>query len=114
MCPAEIDMYNTVCRNKFEGLESSIGEVKTIALKTHKAICESNGKKSILSRLDKIEEVQTVGNLHKPQFVKFGIRFCPIESRDIPRIIGAIGILILALDRLGALKPILQYVLRNP
>ena len=83
MTKQEIDMYDKVCKEKFEGLSGEIGEVKTIALKTHKAICESNGKPSILSRLDAIE----VDGKSKGILGKTGI-----ESRDLPRIIGMLGI----------------------
>ena len=75
----ERDMFNDVCKDKFNDLSSDISEVKTIALSTHKAICVSNGTQSVLSRLDKLEELKSDTGVKS----KFGIDFKPIESRDL-------------------------------
>ena len=113
MSKDEIDMYDKVCKGKFDAVDkrfnavdkrfdatdTSIKEVKTLQQATHKAICESNGKPSILSRLDMIEKDSEGGGLTK----KLGI-----ESRDLPRIICALGIVALVLERFGALQPILE------
>ena len=101
----EIDMYETVCKDKFQGLADGIKEVKGIAEKTHNAICVSNGKKSILSRLDAVED-----RSEQKTTTKWGIQFQAIESRDIPRIIGAIGITVLVLERFGALEPLIRMI----
>jgi len=47
--------YEKICKDKFDALKVGQDELKTIAQKTHKALCESNGKPSVLSRLEKLE-----------------------------------------------------------
>ena len=99
---SERDMYNDVCKEKFEDLKEGIKDVKKIALDTHKAICVSNGKKSILSRLDAIES-----DADEPK--RWGpFSFNPIESRDIPRIVGAFCLAILVLEKFGVLQPLIE------
>jgi len=86
-------MHDKVCEPKFEAYEKDQEEIKIILKKTHKALCESNGKPSVLARLNKLEEQIDIGGKKM-----WGIVFKPIESRDIPRIIVALGMTIILLD----------------
>jgi len=95
------EMYEKVCKPWQIQMAKSQDEIKTIALSTHKAICESNGKPSILSRLDMLEREDNAKT-------KFGVKFQPIESRDIPRVIIALGVVVLILERFGVLKPLME------
>jgi len=93
------ELYKTVCLPRGEAQDRELKEIKSLAKKTHKAICESNGKPSVLSRLDSLET-------EKPKTKTiFGF---PVESRDLPRIIGAAGIVALVLERFGALAPLID------
>lgn len=97
MTPEE--MQEKVCGPQLKRIED-------LAQKTHKALCESNGKPSVLSRLDAVEVAQQ--EPEKNTFTKFGIRFEQIESRDLPRILGAIALIILVLEKFGMLGPIMK------
>lgn len=102
------EMHEKVCEPKFEALSKGITEVKKISLKTHKALCESNGKPSLISRMEKAEEAIAKGKNQPKTFTKFGIVFKPIESTDIARTVGMLLLVVLVLERFGLLGSIMR------
>jgi len=82
--------------------------IETKLDKTHKALCESNGKPSIISRLEKAEAALVKQGKEPKTFTKFGIVFKPIESTDIARTVGMLLLVVLVLERFGLLGSIMR------
>ena len=101
------EMHDKVCEPRFKVLHDGQEEIKKIANATHKALCVSNGGPSVLSRLERIE-AGSEGKKATKTFMKGLLRFEPIESRDVPRIIFAAGMVILVLEKLGLLMPLIK------
>ena len=105
----ELSIYEHICKSRFDKLEEAMKAI-------HDKLFVSNGNRAMVEKIrDNEKAIKRMGeqSISKPSRVKtmLGVvRLQPIESRDIPRIIGAVGILILALDRLKALEPIMAYI----
>jgi len=100
------EMYEKVCKPKQDEIVEGQKEIKAIAESTYKAICVSNGKACVLARLDKLEGEARDNDIT----TKFGIKFKPIESRDLAGILIAFGVVMLVLERFGALQPLIEWV----
>jgi len=100
------DMYNDICKEEFKGLHEKLDAIDTRLFK-------SNGKRSIVETIRDNEKAldRHIEEGKKPAAAKtiLGgyVRCKPIESRDLPRIIVALGMVVLILERFGALEPII-------
>ena len=106
------DMYKNTCEKRFDSIDNAFSGL-------HKRLFESNGDRAIveLIRDNKNSIDRHVEN--EPEAVaptgtvKWGIMWQPIESRDVPRIIATIGIVVLLLERFGALTPLLEMIAKK-
>jgi len=111
MADGEMEMYEKVCEKRFSKLE---GKVDYGFAEMTKKLFIGNGKKSVVALIEDNAGHIKDNRLNLKRHTEavegkswLGFRFKPVESRDIPRIVGAVGILVLVLEKFGALGPVL-------